>query len=105
MHKNVDLAFKLFGKDSVSKGLIIKERDISLYDTIPRGKNDLVHIFRVNSQHSSYYYDVNIISNDNKIVSYYCECSQFSNMHTCKHVAACLLNYSDLIFDKVLFSL
>lgn len=100
MHKNVDLAYKLFGKDSVSKALTIKETDISLYDSFSRARNEIVHIFNVNSQHYSYYYDVNIISNGKQVLSFYCECPQFSAVHSCKHVAACLMNYSDLIFNK-----
>ena len=46
----LDWAFKLFGKDSVSKALKINKHDISYYDTSERGKNEIVHIFRVNSQ-------------------------------------------------------
>ena len=54
MGKFIDLAYKLFGRDSVSKGLTISRNDISYYDTVDRGKKDLVHIFMVNSQHLSY---------------------------------------------------
>jgi SNF2 family DNA or RNA helicase len=96
----VDLAFKLFGKDSVSKGLTIPSKSISFYDTFNRGKNDLVRIFKVNSQHLNYYYDVNIITRNKEVISFYCECPQFSKYHTCKHVAACLINNSDLFLDK-----
>ena len=100
MGKFIDLAYKLFGRDSVSKGLTISRNDISYYDTVDRGKKDLVHIFMVNSQHSSYYYDVNIITRGNDVVSFYCECPQFSSKHTCKHVAACLINYGDSILKE-----
>lgn len=99
MNSNVDLAYKLFGSDSVSKALRIKKRDVSHYDTLDRGKNDLVHIFRVNSQRSSYYYDVNVITRKNEIISFYCECDKFHSDHSCKHVAACLINCSSIIFD------
>ena len=98
MNNNVDLAYKLFGKDSVSKALRIKKSDISHYDTLDRGRNDLVHIFRVNSQRSSYYYDVNVITRRNEIISFYCECNKFHSDHSCKHVAACLINCSNIIF-------
>ena len=100
MSRYVDLAYKLFGKDSVSKGLTISKNNISYYDTVDRGKKDLVHIFMVNSQHYSYYYDVNIITRGNNIVSFYCECPQFNSNHTCKHVASCLLNYGDIILKE-----
>ena len=100
MSKFLDLAFKTFGKDSVSKALSISKNSVSFYDTLDRGKNDLVHIFKVNSQHYNYYYDVNIITRHDSIVSFYCECTQFSNNHTCKHVAACLINYGDMILES-----
>ena len=100
MSKFLDLAYKTFGKDSVSKALSISKNSISFYDTLDRGKNDLVHIFKVNSQHYNYYYDVNIITRHDSIVSCYCECQQFSNNHTCKHVAACLINYGDIILEN-----
>lgn len=100
MSKFLDLAFKTYGRDSVSKALSISKKDISYYDTMDRGKNDLVHIFKVNSQHLNYYYDVNIITRKDSIVSFYCECPHFSKEHTCKHVAACLLNYGDMILES-----
>ena len=100
MSKFLDLAFKTFGKESVSKALGISKNSISFYDTVDRGKNDLVHIFKVNSQHFNYYYDVNIITRKDSIVSYYCECDEFSRNHTCKHVAASLINYGDLILEN-----
>ena len=100
MNKVIDIAFNLFGSDSVSKGLKISKSDIAFYDTFKRGKNDLVHIFRVNSQHSYYYYDVNVITRNNNIISFYCECERFKSDHTCKHIAACLINCSDIIFGN-----
>lgn len=96
----LDWAFKLFGKDSVSKALKISEHDISYYDTSERGKNEIVHIFRVNSQSTYQYYYVNVITHKNDVVSFYCECEKFRSMHTCKHVAACFINCSDMIFGS-----
>ena len=96
----LDLAFKTFGRDSVSKALSISKNSISYYDTMDRGKNDLVHIFKVYSHVYNYYYDVNIITRRDSIISYYCECNTFSKSHSCKHVAACLLNYGDMILES-----
>ena len=79
---------------------MISPSDITFYGTTERGKSDLVHIFQVNSQHRYYYYDVNIITRDNDIISFYCECKQFAGNHTCKHVAACLLNYGSNIIKE-----
>lgn len=100
MSSFLDLAFKTFGRDSVSKALSISKNNISYYDTMDRGKNDLVHIFKVNSHAFNYYYDVNIITRRDSIVSYYCECDTFSKTHSCKHVAACLINYGDMILEN-----
>lgn len=100
MNKNIDLAYKLFGKDSVTKALKIDKNDVDYYDTVERGKEDLVHIFQVDSQQYFYYYDVNIVTRRNEIIGCYCECKQFRSNHTCKHVAACLINYSDIIFKE-----
>lgn len=100
MSNFLDLAFKTFGRDSVSKALSISKNSISYYDTMDRGKNDLVHIFKVYSHVYNYYYDVNIITRRDSIISYYCECNTFSKSHSCKHVAACLLNYGDMILES-----
>ncbi len=100
MKKNIDLAYELFGKDSVTKALKINKNDIEHYDTIERGKEDLVHIFQVDSQSSFYYYDVNIITRKNRVISCYCECPQFNKTNTCKHVAACLIKYYNEIIKE-----
>lgn len=95
-----DLTVDLLGDDSFNKAMKIDIKDIEYYDTIDRNRNDLVHIFKVNSKKYYYYYDVNLIVRDNEIISYFCECKQFFNYHTCKHVAACLLNYSHIMFKE-----
>ena len=101
MKQCVDLAYKLLGKDSVTKGLTIDEHDVFYLDSVDGTKNELVNFFRVNSQSSHYYYDVSIIVNKNQITSFYCECEQFKNYHTCKHVAACLIYNSDIILGSL----
>ena len=100
MKQCVDLAYKLLGKDSVTKGLTIDERDVFYLDSVDGTKNEMVNFFRVNSQSSHYYYDVSIIVNKNQVTSFYCECEQFKNYHTCKHVAACLIYKSDVILGN-----
>lgn len=101
MKQCVDLAYKLLGKDSVTKGLTIDERDVFYLDSVDGTKNEMVNFFRVNSQSSHYYYDVSIIVNKNQVTSFYCECEQFKNYHTCKHVAACLIYKSDVILGSL----
>ena len=100
MKHSVDLAYKLLGKDSVTKGLKIDKRDVFYLDSVDGTKNEIVNFFRVNSQSNHFYYDVSIIVNKNQISSFYCECEQFKNYHTCKHVAACLLYNSDIILGN-----
>ena len=100
MKQCVDLAYKLLGKDSVTKGLTIDERDVFYLDSVDGTKNEMVNFFRVNSQSNHYYYDVSIIVNKNQVTSFYCECEQFKNYHTCKHVAACLIYKSDVILGN-----
>lgn len=100
MKHSVDLAYKLLGKDSVTKGLKIDKRDVFYLDSLDGTKNEIVNFFRVNSQSNHFYYDVSIIVNKNQISSFYCECEQFKNYHTCKHVAACLLYNSDIILGN-----
>lgn len=92
------LVIDTLGKDSFNKGLSIPRRMIKYYDSFDRGHHDLVHIFQVHSQKYYYYYDVNYIIRDNNIVSYFCECKQFKNNNTCKHLAAVLLNFHDIMF-------
>ncbi len=74
MKQCVDLAYKLLGKDSVTKGLTIDERDVFYLDSVDGTKNEMVNFFQVNSQSSHYYYDVSIIVNKNQVTSFYCEC-------------------------------
>jgi len=90
----------LLGSDSFNKALKIHSDDVHYSDCFDRGHEDLVHIFQVESQRYYYYYDVTITIRNNKVISYFCECKQFKNYHTCKHVAACFLNYDTTIFKK-----
>ena len=100
MKHSVDLAYKLLGKDSVTKGLKIDKHDVFYIDSVDGTKNEIVNFFRVNSQSNHFYYDVSIIVNKNQITSFYCECDDFKENHTCKHVAACLLYNSDIILGN-----
>lgn len=97
MKQSVDLAYKLLGKDSVTKGIKIDKHDVDYLDSVEGSKNEIINFFRVNSQSSYYYYDVSIVTRRDEISSFYCECEQFKKYHTCKHVAACFINYIDII--------
>ena len=70
MKHSIDLAYKLLGKDSVTKGLKIDKRDVFYLDSVDGTKNEIVNFFRVNSQSNHFYYDVSIIVNKNQISSF-----------------------------------
>ena len=91
---------QLLGNDSYNKATKISFNDIRHYDSLKRSTNDFVHIFQVESQSNYYYYDVSIIIKNNNVISYSCDCEQFRKYHTCKHIAACFLHCSDIIFIK-----
>lgn len=55
--------------------------------------------FLVESESSYRKYMVQIEMNQNKIEATYCTCPQWQSTHSCKHVAACLLLYSDRLFS------
>ena len=91
MKHSVDLAYKLLGKDSVTKGLKLNKHDVIYINSVDGTKNEMVNFFRVSSDNNHFYYDVSVIVNKNQITSFYCECDDFKEKHTCKHVAACLI--------------
>ena len=97
MKHSIDLTYNLLGKDSVSKGLNIDKHDIVYVDNIVGSKDEIIYFFHVNSQSTYYNYDVSIVKSKGKISSFYCECEQFKDRHTCKHVAACLIYYGDIV--------
>ena len=39
-------------------------------------------------------------SNMGKLVKFSCDCYQFERTSSCKHIVACLKNFSDIIFEK-----
>ncbi len=89
---------KFVGKDSFQKGLNYYKGYIKYnYSDTIAGKE--IHYFSVQSE-TSYrdIYDVEIYYKDSKITSLNCDCMQFQNWGTCKHVAACLIHYREEIF-------
>lgn len=67
-------------------------------------ENDLyVHDFKVESERTSKKYDCKVkMTKKGKINSISCSCPQFKNYNSCKHIAACLINYSDTLFKIIL---
>lgn len=65
------------------------------------GKSDKKHQFLVESESSYRKYIVQIdVDRLNNIKDVYCTCPQFIRTRSCKHVAACLICYSDVLFAK-----
>ena len=65
------------------------------------GKSDKKHQFLVESESSYRKYIVQIdVDRLNRIKDVYCTCPQFIRTRSCKHVAACLICYSDVLFAK-----
>ena len=63
-------------------------------------KNDIAtHSFLVESERTYDHYDVEVIVKDNHIVDQSCDCPQHNLYGSCKHVAACILNYQDDIYQ------
>lgn len=95
-----DLTKNILGYDSYTKGLEYPSFYIGLFDIDKYIDNSKIYCFYVRSESYYAYYDVKIRVKNNNIYSLYCSCSQFSNNHTCKHIAASILKYHDEIFEK-----
>lgn len=71
--------------------------------TKPEG---ILYEFEVSSESfSGSYYNVGVIIDKNKIIKTTCNCPQFYKFHSCKHIAASLIEYEDSIFDSEINSL
>lgn len=59
---------------------------------------EIRHQFLVESESSYKKYMVQIEMLNNHISSTYCTCKKYQGTHSCKHLAACLISYSEKIF-------
>ncbi len=57
-----------------------------------------IHKFNVESERTYDIYDVKIRERKGEFFGAICNCPQFSNKGMCKHIAACMLKYKDVIF-------
>ena len=55
--------------------------------------------FLIRSESSYQKYMVQVVVRNNKITDTYCSCPQFANTDSCKHVAACLICYSEKLIN------
>ncbi len=86
---NYAYIIKLVGRDSFFKGRMYPPRYIRK-ENVKKLENYYIHIYKVKSERTNKWYDVNIKNNGSKIFDYSCSCPQFAKNKTCKHVAAVL---------------
>ena len=88
---------KVVSKRDFSKGLEYNENYIE-YVSCTNVVREKIFQFLVESEHTYRKYIDQIDVSQNNIVDTYCTCPQFLTTNSCKHVAACLIVYSDMIF-------
>lgn len=89
--------------DDLVKGKRYDEDKIELMYQEDINRNTLYH-FEVDSESKNTYYDVVIaIFNNENISRCICDCKQYRQTRSCKHIAACLYYYKDLLFEKKVF--
>ena len=89
------------GSDSYKKGLLYNKNYIRKLDTRYKDVGVKFFLFDVESESSNNFYDVAIIiDNNNGIQRRTCSCARYRSIGTCKHIAACMINYNEVIFSK-----
>ena len=58
-----------------------------------------IHLFEVESERNYDSYEVEIREKKQKIIHTHCTCPQYRISGSCKHIAACLIEYKDYIFS------
>lgn len=86
------------GYDSFYKGRSYSESFVKHIESNIIDKK-YVHKYKVKSEHSNDWYDVEISNNGETLYDYKCNCKQFEKFMTCKHIAAVFINYIDEIFE------
>ena len=97
----INKILKLVNKSDYIKGHNFKQKDITVCDKFKQNNLDVFH-YEVDSQYYGYYYDIFIGTFNGNVQKIQCDCMQFMNYHSCKHVAACLRLFGDEIFKKTI---
>lgn len=87
------------GVNDLSKGRMYPRYKIH-YDDYYEEQKQFVHYFRVDSSMTSNVYEVEIKNNGDQIYDGTCTCPQYKNYGSCKHIAACLINYRQSILMR-----
>ncbi len=85
----------------LSKGMNYNKNYLKLRQKYKDDDMDVMH-FHVVSQTRSYYYDTYINYFDGEVYDTDCDCPQFFQTGSCKHVAACLYFYYDEIYKRTI---
>lgn len=90
---------EVINRSDIQKANNFNERYVNYrgYTETNQGKK---HIFLVKSQSSYTYYTAYILIKNNNIKDVECDCIQFQNYGSCKHLAACFRFYSTELFGK-----
>ena len=86
-------------KSDYSKGMNYDENYLEFVGITKLSTHNKKFQFLVESESSYQKYMVQIEINDNNIVNTFCTCPRFKTTGSCKHVAACLIVFSDKIFE------
>ena len=79
------------------KGRRIPEYYIKLHKRRIKN-NEIVLLYKVESERTYKNYDVVVATSNHELVSHGCTCPRYKEAHSCKHVAAVLINYyNDII--------
>ena len=98
----VDLnRLKILNKNDISKGIAYSKGSIKPTRIIKYDDNEKIYHFKVISQRYNYYYDVEIDIKDNEVEYANCDCMQFYEYDSCKHIAACLYHYHNILFEEI----
>ncbi len=98
----VDLnKLKTLNRNDISKGIAYNKGSIKPTRIIKYDDNEKIYQFKVKSQRYNYYYDVEVEIKDNEVKYASCDCMQFYEYGSCKHIAACLYHYHNILFEEI----
>ena len=89
---------RMLGLSEYKKGENYPKRYVR-YEGHTLNNGDPQFNFKVESESSYRYYDVLIVKRPNDVIGTRCTCPQFYAYEKCKHIAACLYNHGQFIFD------
>ncbi len=88
---------KFVRNDDFLKGRRFPKYYIRLYRRQIKS-NEIILLYKVESERTYNYYDVIIATSNHEIVGHSCTCPRYEETHSCKHVAAVLINeYEEII--------